>query len=123
MHSLAATGGRGGSDRGGRSLLQMPASFSSSGLPLPRDTSKDSRQPQDEVLGDSDWQWNRLAVSIDPTSDLPPTFVKALQLEFQESVEPLLEQAARKLGGATTAIVMERIAELKTVALGAFPSY
>jgi hypothetical protein len=101
----------------------MPASFSSSGLPLPRDTSTNSRQPQDEVLGDSDWQWNRLAVSIDPTSDLPPTFVKALQLEFQESVEPLLEQAARKLGGATTAIVMERIAELKTVALGAFPSY
>jgi hypothetical protein len=98
VHSLAATGGRGGSDRGGRSLLQMPASFSSSGLPLPRDTSKESHQSQDQELGKSDWQWNRLAVSIDPTSDLPPTFVKTMQLEFEESVQPLLEQAARKLG-------------------------
>jgi hypothetical protein len=120
VHSLAATGGRGGNDRGGRSLLQMPASFSSTGLPLPRDTNTKDPLLRSQELGDPEWQWNRLAVSIDPTSDLPNTFVKSLQLEFEQSVQPLLEQAAAKLGGATTEIVMERIAELKHSALGAF---
>lgn len=125
VHSLAATGGNGANDRGGRLLLQVPAGFSSSSLPLPQPAGEDDSRTEasssstvDQAGAQSEWEWNRLAYSIDPTTDLPSGFPDALRSEFGEVVEPLLSRAAKKLGGGTTAIVMERIAELRDRALG-----